>query len=124
MEIKALVANSSKKERNNITRTLKEIGVRNVVEANDTKQAMELLQKGKYSVIFAEGNTQCCDGEEFLTAARKADSKVTIIVTAPQSKKLDELKKAYPTATNYLTMPFTKEQLQKTVSQYIPTLAV
>ncbi|MEX2310791.1 MAG: response regulator [Pirellulales bacterium] len=124
MEIKALVANSSKKERNNITRTLKEIGVRNVVEANDGREAMELLKKGKFDVIFAEGNTQCCDGEELLTAARKSDSKVTIIVTAPQSKKLDELKKAYPNATNYLTMPFTKEQLQKTVSQYLPTIAV
>ena len=38
MEIKALVADSSNQTRKNIARSLKEIGVRNVVEANDTKQ--------------------------------------------------------------------------------------
>ena len=46
MEIKALVADSSTKVRKNITRSLKEIGVRNVVEATDTDQAIELVQEG------------------------------------------------------------------------------
>jgi two-component system chemotaxis response regulator CheY len=124
MEIKALVANSSKKDRNTITKTLKEIGVRNVVEANDGREAMEQLQKGKFDVIFTEGTTQCCEGEEFWKTARKSDGKLPIFVTAPQSKKIDELKKAYPNATSYLTMPFTKEQLEKTVNQYLPTVAV
>jgi DNA-binding NtrC family response regulator len=124
MEIKALVANSSKKDRNTITKTLKEIGIRNVVEANDSKGATQQLEKGKFDVIFAEGTTQCCEGEEFWKAARKSDSNTPIIVTAPQSKKVEELKKSYPQATTYLTMPFTKEQLEKTVNQYLPTLAV
>jgi hypothetical protein len=44
-------------------------------------------------------------------------------VTAPQSKQMDELKKAYPTASNYLTMPFTTEQLQKAVAQCVPSIA-
>ena len=124
MEIKALVANSSNKERKNITQSLKEIGVRNVVEATDGKQAMELLQKGKYDVVFAEFNTQIGEGEELVKAFRKFDNKVPIIVTAPQSKKVDELKKACPNASKYLTTPFTTDQLRKTVSEYAPSIAV
>jgi CheY-like chemotaxis protein len=124
MEIKALVANSSSKDRQNITRSLKEIGVNTVVEATDEKQAMELLQKGKYDFIFAEYKTQTGQWNEFVKAARKNDGKTPIIVTAPQSKKTEELKKACPNASKYLTMPFTKEQLQKTVSEYTPSVAV
>ncbi len=123
MEIKALVADSSNKVRKNITRSLNEIGVRQVVEATDGNQAMELLQTGKFDVVFAEWNTKIGEGQELVKAVRKMDGKLPIIVTAPQAKKIEELKKAYPNATNYLTLPFTTEQLRKTVSEYVPSIA-
>jgi two-component system chemotaxis response regulator CheY len=123
MEIKALVADSSKKARKNIARSLNEIGVREVVEATDGNQAIELLQKGKFDVVFAEWNTQYSEGEELTKAIRKICAKMPVIVTAPQSKKIDELKKSCPTASNYLTMPFTTDQLRKTVGEYVPTIA-
>jgi two-component system chemotaxis response regulator CheY len=124
MEIKALVANSSNKERKNITRSLKEIGVANVVEATDGNQAMELLQTGKFDVFFAEYNTKISKDEELVKTVRTINGNLPIIVTAPQSKKMDELKKACPNASNYLTMPFTTDQLRTTVKQYVPSLAV
>jgi two-component system chemotaxis response regulator CheY len=123
MEIKALVANSSNKERKNITRSLKEIGVANVVEATDGNQAMELLQTGKFDVFFAEYNTKI-NNEELVKTVRTINGQLPIIVTAPQSKKMDELKKACPNASNYITMPFTTDQLRTTVKQYVPSLAV
>jgi DNA-binding NtrC family response regulator len=123
MEIKALVADSSNQVRKNITRSLKEIGVRNVVEANNTKQAVEQLKKGSFDVIFAEFNTTAGAGEEMLKTFRKMDAKVAIIVTAPQTQNVAELKKTCPTASAYLTTPFTTDQLRKTVSQYVPSIA-
>jgi two-component system chemotaxis response regulator CheY len=123
MEIKALVADSSNQTRKNITRSLKEIGVRNIVEANDTKKAIELVKKGSFDVIFAEFNTTPGAGEEMLKTFRKMDANVPIIVTAPQTQNMAELKKTCPTASTYLTTPFTTEQLRKTVSQYVPSIA-
>jgi two-component system chemotaxis response regulator CheY len=123
MEIKALVANSSNKERKNITRSLKEIGVANVVEATDGNQAMELLQTGKFDVLFAEYNTKI-NNQELVKTVRTINGQLPIIVTAPQSKKMDELKKVCPNASNYITMPFTTDQLRTTVKQYVPSLAV
>jgi two-component system chemotaxis response regulator CheY len=122
MEIKALVADSSKQTRKNITRSLKEIGVKTVVEANDTKQAIELVKKGSFDVIIAEFNTTTGTGD-MLKTFRKMDAKVPIIVTAPQTQNVAELKKTCPTASSYLTTPFTTEQLRKTVSQYVPSIA-
>lgn len=123
MEFKALVANSSSKERKNITKSLKEIGVKEVVEATDTKQAIELLEKGKYNFLFAGFNTQAGELDELVKTARKCDGQLPIIVTAPKSKKEEELKKACPSASKYLTMPCTTEQLKKTVGEYAATIA-
>ena len=123
MEIKALVADSSSKVRKNITRSLNEIGVRNVVEATDGNQALELLETGKFDVVFAEWSTQIGEGEELVQAVRKLDGKLPIIVTAPQSKKIAELKESCPNASNYLTVPLSTEQLRKTVGEYVPSIA-
>jgi two-component system, chemotaxis family, chemotaxis protein CheY len=123
MEIKALVTDSSSKVRKNIIRSLKEIGVRDIVEAANGNEAVKLMEKRKVDVVFAEWNTQIGQGEELVKSLRRADAKLPVIVTAPQSKQIDELKKTYPTASNYLTMPFTTEQLQKTVAQCVPSLA-
>jgi two-component system, chemotaxis family, chemotaxis protein CheY len=124
MECKVLVANRSKKERKNIIRSLNEIGVRDIVEATDNEKAMELAQQGKFAAVFTEFSTEIGQGEDWAKAVRKIDSNLPIIVTAPKSKKMEELKKAYPTASTYLMMPFTTEQLRKTVDQYVPSLAV
>ncbi|MCC7085715.1 MAG: response regulator [Pirellulales bacterium] len=123
MEIKALVANSSNEARKNITRSLNEIGVNGIAEANDRKQAVELLQKGQFDVVFADYNSQGNEAEELGKAVRKLNHHTPIIVTAPQTKKVEELKKACPTASTYLTMPFTTEQLRKTMRECIPTVA-
>jgi two-component system chemotaxis response regulator CheY len=123
MEIKALVASSSKETRKNITRSLKEIGVPNIVEATDGNHAVKLLETGEFDICFAEWNTQVGQGEELVESFRRTNAKMPIIVTAPKSKQIDELKKTYPTASNYLTMPFTTEQLQKTVAQCVPSIA-
>jgi len=123
MEIKALVTDSNSKVRKNITRSLKEMGIKNVAEATDGNQAIEMLEKGKYDIVFAEWNTKTAKGEELVSTLRRNDAKMPIIVTAPQSKQLSELKQSYPTASNYLTTPFTTDQLKKTVCQCVPSLA-
>jgi two-component system, chemotaxis family, chemotaxis protein CheY len=123
MNVKALITDSSSKMRKNITRSLNEIGVRNVVEANDGNQAVELLKKDKFDIVFAEWNSMTDEGEQLVNTLRRTDAKMPIIVTAPQSKQVAELKESYPTASNYLTTPFTTEQLKKAVAQCAPSIA-
>ena len=123
MEIKALVTDSSSKVRKNIIRSLKEIGVRDIVEASNGNEAVKLMEQRKVDVVFAEWNTQIGQGEELIKSFRRTDAKLPVIVTAPRSKQIDELKKTYPTASNYLNMPFTTEQLQKTIAQCVPSIA-
>ena len=98
MEIKALVTDSNSKVRKNLTRSLKELGIKNVAEATDGCQAIEMLQKGKYDIVFAEYNTKTAQGDELVTSIRRTDAKTPIVVMAPQSKQMTELKQCCPTA--------------------------
>lgn len=123
MEIKALVTDSNSKVRKNLTRSLKELGIKNVAEATDGCQAIEMLQKGKYDIVFAEYNSKTAQGDELVTSIRRTDAKTPIVVMAPQSKQMTELKQSCPTASSYLTTPFTTEQLKKTVAQCVPSIA-
>jgi CheY-like chemotaxis protein len=123
MEIKALVTDSNSKVRKNLTRSLKELGIKNVAEATDGCQAIEMLQKGKYDLVFAEYNAKTAQGDELVSSIRRTDAKTPIIVMAPQSKQMTELKQCCPTASSYLTTPFTTEQLKKTVAQCVPSIA-
>lgn len=123
MEIKALVTDSNSKVRKNLTRSLKELGIKNVAEATDGCQAIEMLQKGKYDLVFAEYNAKTAQGDELVSSIRRTDAKTPIIVMAPQSKQMTELKQTCPTASSYLTTPFTTEQLKKTVAQCVPSIA-
>ena len=82
-----------------------------------------ICKEGKYDVVFAEWNTKFGQGEELTKAIRKVSGKLPIIVTAPQSKNIDELKQAYPNATDYLTTPFTTEELRLLVGEYVPSIA-
>ena len=123
MEIKALVTDSNSKVRKNLTRSLKELGIKNVVEATDGCQAIEMLQKGKYDIVFAEYNTKTAQGDELVSSIRRTDAKMPIVVMAPQSKQVTELKQSCPTASSYLTTPFTTDQLKKTVAQCVPSIA-
>lgn len=123
MEIKALVTDSNSKVRKNITRSLKEMGIKNVAEATDGRQAIEMLQQGKYDLVFAEWNTKTAQGEELVSTLRRTDAKMPIIVTAPRSKAMAEVKESCPTASTYLTTPFTTDQLKKSVCQCVPAIA-
>ena len=59
-----------------------------------------------------------------MKTVRTINGQLPIIVTGPKSKKMDELKKVCPNASNYITMPFTTDQLRTTIKQYVPSLAV
>jgi DNA-binding NtrC family response regulator len=92
-------------------------------EATNGAEAIELLESGKFDVVFAEYSSQTGKLDELVHAARKTNAKLPVIVTAPQSTKMDELKKTCPAATTYLTMPFSTDQLWKTIDQHVPSIA-
>jgi len=124
MKIKALVIDRRSVERNELTRPLKELGVRKVVERNAQEIAAEPVEAGQYDVVFIEFNTLMEAGQPLAGLLRAMDANVPIIVTYPPATRPADLKKYCPQATACLGSPFTNEQLRQTMEQCVASLTV
>ena len=99
MNIKVLVADKSSKVRENFTRSLKEIGVQNVMEAGDANTAINLLKQEQFNAVLADGKIQTESGKGLVEEIRHIDSNVPIIVTTNQAELSPALKMKHPSWT-------------------------
>ena len=122
MNIKILVADTSNKVRENFTRSLKEIGVQNVTEAADANTAIKLFGQEQFNAVVADRKIKTESGKGLVAEIRHIDSNVPIIVTANQAD-LSPTEAVLPSASAYLTKPFTTQSLREKLQQLVPTIA-
>ena len=117
--MRVLVVDDFATMRKIIRNVLKQINLENVTEAENGKQALELLKKEEIDLIISDWNMPEMTGIEFLRAC-KADPKIRhipfIMVTAEASKKnvLEAMKAG---VDNYITKPFTSDKLQDAINK-------
>lgn len=116
---KILVVDDSRFMRHIIKNYLKAIGLENVVEAANGREALALLNTGKVDLILSDLSMPGMNGVEFLKAVRAdADLKDTpfIMVTAEaQPHIVFEAKKAR--VSKYVLKPFTPKILRKNIEK-------
>ena len=123
MNIKILVADTSSKVRKNLTSSLKEIGVQNVTEAADANTAINLMGQEQFDAVLADGKIETKSGKDLVEEIRHMDDNVPIIVTANQTELSPAFETEYPSASAYLTKPFTTQSLREKLQQLMPTIA-
>ncbi len=104
MNVKVLVADTSSKVRENFTRSLKEIGVQNVMEAGDANTAINLLKQEQFNAVLADGKIET-EYRKGLVEEIRHISNVPIIVTINQAELSPAFEKKHPSASAYLTKP-------------------
>ncbi len=123
MNVKVLVADTSSKVRENFTRSLKEIGVQNVMEAGDANTAINLLKQEQFNAVLADGKIQTETGKSLVEEIRHIDSNVPIILTANLEEFSPAFEMKHPSASAYLTKPFTTQSLREKLQQLVPAIA-
>ncbi len=123
MNIKILVADASSTVRKNFTRSLKEIGVQNVMEAGDANTAINLLKQEQFNAVLADEKIQTESGKGLVEEIRHINSNVPIILTANSADCSTEFELKRPTAYRYLTKPFTTQSLREKLQQVVPAIA-
>ena len=123
MNVKVLVADTSSKVRENFTRSLKEIGVQNVMEAGDANTAINLLKQEQFNAVLADGKIQTETGKSLVEEIRHIDSNVPIILTANPADCSTEFELNHSSASRYLTKPFTTKNLRDKLQQLVPAIA-
>ena len=120
MNKRILLVDDSSVMRKLVTRALRQTGLQVDVaaEANNGKEALDVLAKQPIDLVFCDWNMPVMSGIEFLAEARKR-YKVPVVMLTTEGTN-DKHKEAMDAgADGYLTKPFTPETLAQKVQSLL-----
>jgi two-component system chemotaxis response regulator CheY len=113
--MRALIIDDSRAIRAIISRTLKELGVGECVEAGDGKAGLAAIAvKGPFNFAMVDWNMPEMNGYEFVVAARATIlSEAMKIIMCTTETEIEQMTKALAAgADEYVMKPFTKDAIQ------------
>ncbi len=113
--MRALIIDDSRAIRAIISRTLKELGIGECVEAGNGKEALVALAgKGPFAFAMVDWNMPEMNGYDFLVEARKTvPSDQMKVIMCTTETEIEQMTKAIEAgADEYVMKPFTKDAIQ------------
>jgi two-component system, chemotaxis family, chemotaxis protein CheY len=98
-------------------RTLERLGFTNIVDAEDGKQALDLLPTALPDVIITDWNMPNVNGLEFVKTVRQTDKKVPILMCTTEAEKSKVVEAIKAGINDYLIKPFTPEGLSAKIKR-------
>ncbi len=118
MNIRALVADDSRVVRAIIVDSLRDIGVSDIIEAADGREAVELVEQYDFNLIVLDWRMPRMSGLEVVETIRAMGSDVPILmVTAVGTEKEHVLDAIGVGVSDYLLKPFNTFVLQQKLSK-------
>ena len=115
--MRVLVVDDFATMRKIVKNVLKQINLENATEAENGKQALELLKKEEIDLIISDWNMPEMSGIELLRAC-KADPKtrhIPFIMVTAEAHKESVLEAIKAGVDNYISKPFTSDKLQDAI---------
>lgn len=115
--MRVLVVDDSSTMRSIISNNLKDMGMTNVVKADDGDTAWETLQKDSIDLILSDHNMPRVSGEELLKMVRDSEEyrDTPFIMITAESFKDNVVNAVKLGVSNYIVKPFSSEQLMKKI---------
>lgn len=111
--MKTLLVDDSGVTRKVILRSLNAVGLNDVVEAGDGREALEIFEQGaSFDLVVTDWNMPHMSGLELATAIRATGSKVPIFMVTTESEKATVLQALQAGVNDYLVKPFDGDALQ------------
>lgn len=113
LKMRILVVDDSSTMRRIITTTLKEIGLRNIITADDGDVAWEIVQRDDIDLILSDHKMPKMSGEEFLRLVRgnEAYNCVPFIMVTAEAFRDNVMNAVKLGVSNYIVKPFSAKQL-------------
>ena len=119
--MKFLVVDDFSTMRRIIKTALKQMGIEDITEAEDGKIALQKLKLKDFKLIISDWNMPNLMGIDFLRRVR-ADEKykhIPFLMVTAEARKDNVLEAAKAGVSNYITKPFTAEDLQKKIENIV-----
>jgi len=117
--IKILVVEDESEMRALLRTTLLRIGVENIREAVDGKEALDAFAKEEYQIVMLDIGLPDMDGLSVLTSMKRLNKNIFIVlVTADDS--IDSIQTAISSGANgYVVKPYSYEKILDVVNNYL-----
>ena len=119
LDMKVLVVDDFATMRRIVKNILKEIGFKNIVEADDGLTALEVLKKDKIDLVLADWNMPRMTGLDLLKAVRSDESlkKTPFVMVTAEAQKSCVLEAVQAGVSNYVVKPFTANTVRQKLEQ-------
>jgi len=117
---RVLIADDDPAVRRLLAHQLKAVGVAEVVEAADGRQALDLLDQGELNLILLDWHMPKIDGLELLSVVRDRGCRVPVVMVTGEARKDLVLKAFKAGATDYVVKPFGEDVLRKKLGKFCP----
>ncbi len=124
-DLKFLVVDDFSTMRSIIRGLLKELGYRDVFDAEDGAIALQMLKTNRYDFVVSDINMPNMNGFDLLKAI-KADpalKHIPVLMVTAEARKEDIIMAAQSGAAGYVVKPFTKATLEEKVTKIMQKLA-
>lgn len=101
---------------------LKQIGFEDVVQADDGKSALEMLQDSTFDLVITDWYMPKVDGLDLLKRIRsgKKTSNIPVLMVTSESAQPQILRAVAAGVTSYIVKPFTPATLQNKIETILP----
>jgi len=125
-DIKILIVDDMAAMRKILKTLLGQLGYKNVDEAEDGKQALEILKQNpnRYGLVVTDWNMPNMTGIELVQAIRSDEQlkHLPVLMVTAEAKKENVLMAIKAGVNNYIVKPFTAETLKEKIEKIFSSL--
>lgn len=117
--LKVLIVDDFATMRRILKNILKQIGLRNISEAENGRAALKELKKEKFDLILCDWNMPEMPGIELLNQVRSDDElkHIPFVMVTAEAKKENILEAVKAGVSSYIVKPFTAETISEKLSK-------
>lgn len=121
--MKVLVVDDSQMSRMVASNALKNLGVTDIVEAEDGVEALQAFKSDDFDVVFSDWNMPNKSGIELLADVRKLSPDVPFILITTEGSKKAVMQAMQLKVSDYLAKPFTPSALTEKLKKWVAPAA-
>ena len=119
--IKVLIVDDFATMRRILKNILKQIGFKNLLEADDGTTALEVLERESVDLIISDWNMPKMTGLELLRAVRASDKykRTPFLMVTAEAQKQNVIEAVQAGVSNYVVKPFTAEAISEKLEKIL-----
>lgn len=123
-DMKILIVDDFSTMRRIIKNLLRDLGFKNIMEADDGTTALPLLQKGSFDFLVTDWNMPGMQGIDLLIAIREDPdlSSLPVLMLTAESKREQIIEAAQAGVNGYVVKPFTAQTLKEKIDKIFERL--